>query len=152
MLKKKKAEDDEDHGAEATTDEERENEDANTTTASGKPSAFASLRKRATNAAKNALAKVGLAEEADEDPTDEEDDQDSTPQKARASRTLGEVFIFVRETRTIPADPLSASPAGAVRVWLAARRDKMFAEKRLIAPSKRWPSFGTRGKKRMRTK
>jgi len=123
MLKKKKAEDDEDHGAEATTDEERENEDANTTTASGKPSAFASLRKRATNAAKNALAKVGLAEEADEDPTDEEDDQDSTPQKARASRTLGEVFIFVCETRTIPAHPLVPRRSRACVACCKARQD-----------------------------
>ena len=90
MLKKKeKAEDDEDQPAEASGNEE-ENEDADTAT--DKPSVFAALKKRAANAAKNALAKVGLAEEAEDDPVDEEQEQDGTPQKrAPVAQNLGEV-------------------------------------------------------------
>ena len=79
LKKKEKTEEDELQTAEASGhEEERENAEANTTT--NRPSAFASLKKRATNVAKNALAKVGLAEEADVEPDDEEEG-DRTPQK-----------------------------------------------------------------------
>ena len=116
MKKKEKAEDDEDQPAEAGGNEE-ENEDANT--ANDKPSVFAALKKRATNAAKNALAKVGLAEEAEEDPVYEEEEEDGTPKKrAPVAQNLGEVT-----TVTCPKIDLLLTSIASERTGDRARRD-----------------------------
>lgn len=58
---------------------EQENEDANKKRPSAFAKGFASLKSKATSAAKAALAKVGLAEEEEEGPGD--DDEEDTPQK-----------------------------------------------------------------------
>ena len=85
MLKKKKEGEDSDVAAPPEADgadaehAEQENEDANKKQPSAFAKGFASLKSKATSAAKAALAKVGLAEEEEEGPGD--DDEEGTSQK-----------------------------------------------------------------------